>query len=50
MISYRLLVQNLEKELEEFDLCCPENFRYATVPPCAFVALFRPCIAVGACS
>jgi hypothetical protein len=28
MNQYRLLVQALETELEEFDLCCPENFRW----------------------
>jgi len=27
MNQYRLLVQALETELEQFDLCCPENFR-----------------------
>ncbi len=27
MNQYRLLVQSLEQELEDFDLCCPENFR-----------------------
>ncbi len=27
MNEYRLLVQTLEKDLEDFDLCCPENFR-----------------------
>ncbi len=27
MNQYRLLVQALEQELEQFDLCCPENFR-----------------------
>ena len=27
MNQFRLLVQSLEQELEDFDLCCPENFR-----------------------
>ena len=27
MNQYRLLVQALESDLEEFDLCCPDNFR-----------------------
>ncbi len=29
MNQYKLVVASLETELEQFDLCCPENFRCA---------------------